>query len=381
MVLLCVFVISVESKCTTTYITNCDKISDVPRFGTKSWENLIISPDACSKTGVGNLDEVLEPNFFGNAKNIEELYIVGKLTGVEPNSFKGLTQLTYIKLYKNQLKVIPQDAFSNLLKRVKIDLQHNSIENIVHGSFGNSIIRHINLSHNKLRNIQLDNVNLPSLEEFSAKDNDISYVAAGAFHENLEYLNLAHNSIAQFEKGVLEPLKNLKELVLSHNRFKGIALTYGLPSLETLDLSHNEIVAVHDKTFHQFHDLKNLKLNHNYITYLSYNVFPIGNNIRSLHLHYNAIMQIQEPVGKILQRLEEITFSGNPWACPCLQMIATYISERNISQPDCDRNYFTVGKSAVCVVTGDDCTGAEELTKEAFENFQNSLNTDLCSNL
>ncbi|KAK4873828.1 hypothetical protein RN001_013188 [Aquatica leii] len=380
-VFLCVLILSVKSKCTTTYISSCDKISDVSSFGMASWESLIISPDVCNKTGVGNLDEVLEPNFFGNARNLEELYIIDKINGIEPNSFNGLTQLSYIKLYHNQIKLIPENAFSNLLSYAKIDLQHNSIENIVYGSFGNSLINYINLSHNKLRNIQVDNVNLPSLKKLSMKHNVISYIAVGAFHENLEYLNLAHNNLAQFKKGVLEPLRNLKELVLSYNRFKVFAVIYGLPRLKTLDLSHNEIVTISDSTFHHFQDLKNLKLNHNNITHLSYNIFLTGNSVRSLHLHYNAIMQIQNQFRQILHRLEEITISGNPWACACLQIIAAYVNEKNISQPDCDKRYFTMGESAVCVVTGDVCTDFEKLTKEAFENFQNSLSTDLCSDL
>ncbi|KAF5308035.1 hypothetical protein FQR65_LT06409 [Abscondita terminalis] len=381
LLLLCLLVITVKSKCTTTYVTYCETVSDVQRFALKSWENLMISPDMCSRGKVGTLDEILEPKFFGKAKNIEELYVMDKIHGVEAYSFDGLTQLTYIKLYKNQLKVIRRDAFANLFKPIKIDLQHNSIENIGHGLFTNSTVININLSHNKLTNLQIDALNLPTLEKLSVKHNDISYIAAGSFHENLQYLDLAHNSLSQFDKGVLETLINLRELVLSHNRLKGIAIHYGLPSLEKLDLSHNEIVHIEDKSFSMFPDLKHLKLNHNYITYLSHNVFAIENNIRSLHLHYNAIMQLQEPVGRILQQLEEITISGNPWACPCLNMITSYLTERNVTQPDCDTNYFAVGKSAVCVITEEVCTGGEKLTKEAFENFRNSLNIDLCSDL
>ncbi|KAF5293678.1 hypothetical protein FQA39_LY03163 [Lamprigera yunnana] len=378
---LCPLIASVASKCTTTYITVCEKVSEVQRLGEKSWENLMISPDTCNKAKVNNLNEVLSSDAFAEAKNIEELFILEKVTGIEPGAFNGLSQLTYIKLYKNQIVVIPKDAFSNLPNIIKIDLQHNFIENTVHGLFGNSSVQFINLSHNKLNNIQVGKFDIPSLLKVVLQENHISYIAPGSFHENLEHLNLAHNNIASFDRGVLEPLRNLKELLLCHNRIKGISLNYGLPNLVSLDLSHNQIVNIEDGSFHQFLELKHLKLNHNYITHVSHNIFSNKNQIRSLHLHYNAIVHLFDPVGQILKQLEEITLSGNPWACPCLKEMTSYVAERNISQPECDKNYFKVGKSAVCIVTEDVCTGGEELTKETYQNFQNSLNVDLCSNL
>ncbi|KAK5641827.1 hypothetical protein RI129_010374 [Pyrocoelia pectoralis] len=225
-------------------------------------------------------------------------------------------------------------------------------------------------------------LNIPSLETLIITNNHLQSLVEGCFHENLEYLNLEFNSLSQITEGVLKPLKNLKELNLSHNRFKGIELSYGLPSLESLDLSHNEIVVIVEDSFKNFWELKSLKLDHNYLTAISYKIFPTGNSITTLHLHYNAFMYIPETTAQILPKLREITIGGNPWACPCLVIVTGYLQEKNITQPECDRKYFSIGRSAVCVITDDEsCTYEEKLTQVDFNNFRSSLQQDLCFEL
>ena len=370
----------VKSICEKTHVNECEKVSDVDRFGQKTWENLVVSPHRCKKTDSHTLDEVLPPNAFSKVFNIDELIIVEKITGIDPGAFNGLKQLSLLRLYKNEIKIIPRNVFTNL-HIYKLDLQNNGIEYIAHELFQGSTISIINLSHNKLNNIQVNMLNLRSLEKIIITHNEIQSMAGDCFHENLEHLNMAHNSISQITEDVLKPLKNLKELNLSHNKFKGISLSYGLPSLETLDLSHNQIVVIEEGSFQRFWELKHLKLNHNYLTSISHKVFSIGNSITRIHLHYNAFMYIQEINARLLQKLEEFTIGGNPWACPCLQIIQFFAQANNITQPDCDLDYFSVGKSAVCVITKTTCTFDEKLNQNDFQNFQNSLSPDLCSDL
>lgn len=375
---MCLFLTETHSKCTRTFITTCDKVSDVTRQGKSEWKNLIISNDQCSKTTSSIPNEILKQGGFKKTPNLEELFIIEKVNEIQPGAFNGLDQLTYLKLYKNFIKVIPRGAFSNLTQVFKLDLQNNFIENIEHGLFQDSSISVINLSYNKVNNIQVDKLDLPGLRKLIFTNNDISLMVPGCFHENLQYLNLDNNQIVEMEEGVLKPLENLKELILSNNKLNGIAVSFSLPNLEKLDLSHNEIQGIKEGSFKEFFELKYLYLGYNRITYLNPNIFPKESNIQIFHLHQNALMNLDGRVGMYLPYLKEMSIGGNPWACPCLDVIMQYFGLNDIKQPECEREFFESGISSVCWVTGDTCTGAEVSTTEIHNNFQKSINSSIC---
>ncbi|KAF2902490.1 hypothetical protein ILUMI_03698 [Ignelater luminosus] len=377
-IVVCLFLTETHSRCTTTFITTCEKVSDVSRQGKNEWKNLIISNDQCSKTISSAPNEILKPGGFQKTTNLEELFIIEKVNEIQPGAFNGLNQLTYLKLYKNRVKVIPRGAFSNLTQLFKLDLQDNSIENIEHGLFQDSSISVINLSYNKVNNIQVDKLDLPGLRKLIFTNNDISLMVSGCFHENLEYLNLDNNQIVEIEEGVLKPLQNLKELILSNNKLNGIEISFTLPNLEKLDLSHNEIQGIKEGSFKEFFELKFLYLGYNRITYLNPSVFPEDSNLQILHLHQNALMNLDERVGTNLPYLKEMSIGGNPWACPCLEVIVQYFDKKNIQQPECEREFFDSGISAVCWVTGDKCTGDEVLTTKIYNDFKEAIKTPTC---
>lgn len=373
LVTLLLFFVDVQCKCSTGFLTTCEKPTDIARYGKATWTNLIIANDQCSTNVFGPPDEVLRFRAFNKVLNLEQLYIVEKLVSIQPGAFDGLDQLTYLKLYKNLIKVIPRGAFSNLTQLFKLDLKDNSIENIEHGLFANSSITSIDLSNNKLTNIQVDMLVLPSLKKLIITNNDISLLVPNCFHENLEYLNLDHNNLVDLDEGVLQPLKKLKELILSNNKLNGIAISFPLENLEKLDLSHNQIQGIKDGSFSEFFELKYLFLGHNRISYLSPKVFPEGSNIQVLHLHQNAFINIDERIGAKLPLLHEMSIGGNPWACPCLEKIIEYFGRKNIRQPECELEFFANGESPVCSVTSGACTGKEVLTEEIYDEFKQAL--------
>lgn len=373
----CLLLDNAEPKCTLTFIATCEKVSDVPRYAETSWRNLIIAKDQCRTTSEGP-NEVLKSDAFLATPNLEEIYISETLINIEPRAFNGLEQLTYLKLHKNVLKVIPKGAFSNLPQMFKLDLQENFIENIEHGLFENSSFVTINLSYNKMNNIQVGKLDFPNLMRLIMTNNDVSYIAPKSFHKNLEYLNLDHNSLVEIDENVLAQLSNLKELILSNNGLKFITSSLRLPSLEKLDLSYNDIKGIESGAFHDFPELTHLLLGHNDITYLSPDVFPIGNVITTLHLHHNSLLYLDTNVGDKLKRLKELSIGGNPWTCACLRKIADFVSAKNIVQPECDKKYYSGGDAAICSVIGDGCTGGEKLSKELLDKFKQSLQHVFC---
>lgn len=375
--LLCVFIVKVNTKCEKTFTNECETVKDVESYGQKNWESLIISPNKCNKTTSHTLDEVLPENAFNKTPNIEELTIVEKINAIEVGAFNGVKRLDLLKFYKNQLTVLPGLAFANLSIH-KLDLSHNSIENIVPDLFKQSTVTIINLSHNKLSTIPINILNLPSLRYLILSNNNLQSLADECFHENLEHLNLGFNGIVQVEDGVIKPLKNLKELYLSNNRLKGIQISYPMRSLETLDLSQNEIDKIAEGSFGQFLKLRRLILDNNYLTSLPPKIFPIPNSIVTLYLHSNAFMYITEDTTKALQKVREVTTHGNPWACACLNRFYNFLQEYNITQPECDRRYYSEGNTAVCILTGDICTYNEKLTQAHFQSFRGTTKQKYC---
>uniref|UniRef100_A0A1Y1M5D7 LRRCT domain-containing protein n=1 Tax=Photinus pyralis TaxID=7054 RepID=A0A1Y1M5D7_PHOPY len=377
LMLLCVFMAKVHTKCEKTFTYECEKVKDVEIHGLKSWESLIISQNKCNKTTSHTLDEVLTRDAFNKTPNIQELIIVEKVNAIEVGAFNGVKRFDLLKFYKNQLTVLPRLAFADL-HIYKLDLSHNSIQNIVPELFRRSTVTVLNLSHNKLSTITLNILNLPSLRYLTLSNNNLQSLADECFHENLEHLNLGSNGITQIEEGVIAPLKNLKELNLSNNRLKGVKIAYGMPKLETLDLSHNEIDQIAEGSFGQFLKLKHLLLNHNYLTSISPTIFPDPNSIVTLNLHSNAFMYITEETTKVLRKVREITTYGNPWACSCLKRFYDFLQEYNITQPECEQKFYAEGNTAVCVITTDTCMYNDKLTQEHFQSFRVSPKKEFC---
>ncbi|XP_034941504.1 leucine-rich repeat and guanylate kinase domain-containing protein-like [Chelonus insularis] len=139
-----------------------------------------------------------------------------KITNV--SKFNPPWYLTYLNLSHNNIKSLRD--FQEFWSIVRLDLSHNSIEKIC-GLQNLKHLRYLNLSYNVIEIVE----NLDDL--------------------NIQELNLEYNYIKKFTSMGLNDdtkiFKNLRTLLISHNRISSLKFFHNIHSLRLVDLKHNKI--------------------------------------------------------------------------------------------------------------------------------------------
>lgn len=371
-----------DFKCVNSFATICEKISDISRYESPNWDILIIKNNECNGGRIQKNSEVLSAGIFNATINLEQLYISEKLNSIEAAGFFGLRHLQYLKLWGNQLKVLQRGTFSYFDNLKKLDISGNKIENLAHGWCENSVIQEIDLSFNQLTNIQVNMLDFESLKTVKLAHNRLSFMAAQCFNTNLLKLDISFNIFDNFREDITENLLYLRELNIAHNKLRAPpTFSKSHLSLETFDLSYNTIESIDNGALSKLFELKQLYLNNNNLKILRPEVFGRKMNIESLHLHANNLTSLSGLVGDALPLLSEITIGANPWYCECLLEIIRYIKNQTILLTTCEEEYFSTGKSPVCVSISVDCEKGERLRDDVYQEFTSTSKNYNCLNL
>lgn len=166
-------------------------------------------------------------------------------------SFASMRELSYINLGFNQLISLPRGLFLTDVHRhlVEIDLSYNSLHTISTGDFNNlSDLQIINLQSNKIRVVEKHSfTSMEYLNSIDLSHNHLSNISveAFAFLPRLRSLNLQHNSLCVFSLTSLHHVSNMSfplKVNLSHNfiqSFDGNLSSYMY--ISKLDMSFNNI--------------------------------------------------------------------------------------------------------------------------------------------
>lgn len=237
----------------------------------------------------------------------------------------------------------------------------------------------MDLSRNKLTNIQVDQLNIGGLKRLQLAHNSISLLVTNCFSSALERLDISFNLLEDIPSGAFGNLEELVDLNLSGNKLKAVTLDFSLPNLASLDLSQNFITSIPRNTFSKFLELTHLKLGYNSLTFISGDVFSRKNHILlNLELHGNKLVTLNRELSDRLESSGQITIGGNPFSCACLWDIMKHLRNKGLNQPDCDSSYLSSGDAAVCVVMNVECDGNEVLTSQQYEEFNKSLKLYTC---
>ncbi|XP_051977541.1 extracellular matrix protein 2-like [Xyrauchen texanus] len=229
------------------------------------------------KINENNLKEI-EENSFEGLGSLVTLEMEGNLLSegnVNPQAFKPLKELTYLRLSRNYFRTIPQGLPASLQE---LYLENNLIEEISGTAFNDTTnINVVVLRHNKI---------------------DESRIAPLAWinQRNLESIDLSHNNFYLVPSFLP---KSLVHLVLSGNqieRVPGYVFAHMEPGLEYLYLSYNKLDGEGiepESFFGTFNTMTELCLDHNQLT-----AVPMGVNemttLRFLRLNNNKLRHINE---------------------------------------------------------------------------------------
>lgn len=242
---------------------------------------------------------------------------------VLPETLGELKALKILLLGKNQLQQIPE-SLPNL---VQIDLSANRFSHFPDALVQLNLLQKINFSSNRLH--KFPNISFPALKELNLSGNKIAvFSLSAAFLSKLEKLDLSRNRLEKLEiEGVCSTLDTLdlsnnqlsilpdhlmaipflRHFYVSNNQLKQLPATLGhCKWLKTCHLAKNKLNNLPDY-FIAFQRLEELDLSGNIFAKLPH--FPAS--IRKLNLAQNQLTQI--PINPVLPiSLRQLDLSHNP---------------------------------------------------------------------
>ncbi|XP_076139313.1 leucine rich repeat transmembrane neuronal 4 like 1 isoform X2 [Alosa pseudoharengus] len=132
----------------------------------------------------------------------------------------------------------------------------------------------------------------------------------------LLWLYLDHNQIAQVDSRAFQGLRRIKEIILSTNQISQLhnATFHGVPNLRSLDLSYNKLESLPPGQFHGLRKLQNLHLRSNLLRDLPLRVFLECRSLEFLDLGYNRLRVLTRTMFLGLSRLMELHLEHNQFS-------------------------------------------------------------------
>ena len=249
---------------------------------------------------------------------------VNKIPSLTRNTCLQGQSFILLNFSDNAIKDISDEAFDGC-PVPKIDLSHNSMTHL-HISHWMGL-KELYLRNNNLENIiSTDITILKNLEILDISYNQFKDLPPHVFNytTGLKHLNLGGNQV----KGYLERtdtkmvmLKNLTHLYLSELYLSKVPTRFlsGLPNLQYLDLSWNNLTNFNLGSISEIYSLKEITLSHNFIS--------------------NPSMQMLLK----LENINKVDLSYNPYSCTCeLMQFKSWIKthSKHLSRYECKDSYI-----------------------------------------
>lgn len=187
------------------------------------------------------------------------------------------------------------------------------------------------INYNPLREIPnyvFDGLNLNRLR---LENNNIDIISDRAFVNMSKLLSFhcSNNKIDYYGREWFLNSTDLKIIDFQFNKLRIVPRRafYYNQKLQEIYFDYNDIDTIQEDAFEGLTSLKYLGLSYNRIKKLNDRVFPLNMKIRSLLLDANKLNYIPY---SLLEKIsvEDLTISGNPWKCPCLERIQYWVFER-----------------------------------------------------
>lgn len=235
------------------------------------------------------------------------------LSGALSDEIASLTALKKLHLAHNAVSELPE-GIGELGQLETLDLSHNALRSLPDGIGGLSRLKTLDLSHNELRALPEAFGALERLETL-VLDGNQRFVALGGFLRRLSRLeneSFTNCTVSRIESPDVFRDAPIRELVLANNMLAAFALRLGEHSLETLNLSGNQLERAPTE------------------------VLEHCRRLRVLNLSENRLAQLPASVG-CLTTLERLDLSGNS-----LERLPDELTQcAALRELRCDHNYLT----------------------------------------
>jgi Leucine-rich repeat (LRR) protein len=285
----------------------------------------------------------IEENSLKELSQLEKLDLSNnQITFIHENTFENLKDLMELLIDNNQIKVLNREIFRDLIGLTSyLNLMSNKIETIESGTFRNLIgLKEISLSYNHLNKIEKHSFqNFTSLVLLDLSHNYLDQLI-DVFDVNvkIEILDLSFNFIKKFENIHSFRLQNLNLnfndngiKILKRDFFKGnfllelVELDLGLNELSLIDkftftnatkikilfLNDNKFTMINSIGLESLKQLESIDLSDNLIEYVNENDFGNLKNLKSINLNNNLIKNFQDSSLKSLNHLDTFLIANN----------------------------------------------------------------------
>ncbi|XP_050075895.1 chaoptin [Anopheles maculipalpis] len=270
----------------------------------------------------------LEP-YFLQSTGLYRLAITNNpLTELPDEAFYGLERTLWeLVLEHNQLVDIPSRTIRDLRKLRLLSLRDNDISTVAPDAFRGveSTLQNLVLADNSITQLAANTLaGLPNLETLDLSGNGLIQLDAAVFRDGLGKLTkllLADNLLQHVPYEAVSVLSRLRTLDLSRNRLQDLSQDddeqQGMPggsfrlTLDTLNLSYNEMETLPAASFTQFDTANVTLLDGNPLTLVEDNAFRSA-KIRELYVRHCDLDHIQpEAFSGLENYLQVLDLSGN----------------------------------------------------------------------
>lgn len=216
---------------------------------------------------------------------------------------------------KKKLHSIPKDVSINTEALL---LQENAIRSLPEHLSLLTSIKTLNLANNRIASLGPPSLleNLTSLHSLDLEHNNVEMLLHGSFTglASLQELSLANNQIGAIESYAFEGADNLHMLSLEGNRLPELQHEWfaNLPSLQFLSLARNQLHSINEPVFQALNSLTNLSLSGNLLNSLSADAFSGLAKLKQLDLSSNAFTHVNTAAFRVFDALNVLVFSHNP---------------------------------------------------------------------
>ncbi|KAM3612521.1 uncharacterized protein V6R79_009619 [Siganus canaliculatus] len=206
----------------------------------------------------------------------------------------ALPHLEQLDLSSNQLDLISEGTFQNLVQLKELDLSRNELYNNLDSNSkalqSISRLKTLDISMNGLNNDAVERYlqNKPFLDQLNLTGNVLTRLSPNLFKESkmLRSITIDDNQISVIEKGTFEQLRQLEMLSLAQNNLAFIC-DFKLAQVKYLNLSRNSVEFFLTLEDNQLYSLEVLDLSHNKLLYFP--IVPKISNLKYLYLQNNMV--------------------------------------------------------------------------------------------
>ncbi|XP_032718443.1 nephrocan-like [Lontra canadensis] len=229
-----------------------------------------------------------------------------RLTEV-PSALPSTTKKLYIS--HSKIPHLQMSSFTRMLALEDFILLASGTESVENDTFKTlSNLKTLELWKNKLR--QVPRILPASLEVLKLNDNSI-YVLNGSDFEGLKklkILELKNNLISSLSPTTLSSLVSLQSLVLDDNNIESVAGPLALPHLKRMSMENNRLHLIPPNFFTSLQSLQFLSFSGNFLTKIPIN---LPKSLLSLKMERNQLKVVSFRDMKHLERLSHLYLSEN----------------------------------------------------------------------